>query len=136
MTQPRSRIVDPSLTRWYHCVSRCVRRAFLFAENREFDRKDWLKRRLKELDAIFAVSVAGFSWMDNHLHLLPRIDPDVAQAWTPIKANITQDVQSIFDRLEMDAHRTLARVTNLLTSHRFYSDITQSTLGNYLSPSS
>ncbi len=85
MTQPRSKIVDPRVTRWYHCVSRCVRRAFLFAENHEFDRKDWLNDRLKELDAIFAVSVAGFSLMDNHLHLLLRIDPDVAQAWTPME---------------------------------------------------
>jgi hypothetical protein len=83
MTQPRSKIVDPSLTRWYHCISRCVRRAFLFAENHEFDRKEWLDQRLKELDSIFAVSVAGFSLMDNHLHLLLRIDPDVAKAWTP-----------------------------------------------------
>ncbi len=127
MTQPRSRIVDPSLTRWYHCISRCVRRAFLFAENHEFDRKDWLNGRLKELDAIFAVSVAGFSLMDNHLHLLLRIDPDVSQAWTPMEANITQDVQSILDRLEMDAHRTLARVTNLLTSHRFYGSFMSAT---------
>ncbi len=84
MTQPRSKIVDPSITRWYHCISRCVRRAFLFAENQEFDRKDWLNGRLKELDAIFAVSVAGFSLTDNHLHLLLRIDPDVSEAWTNV----------------------------------------------------
>ena len=33
-------------------------------------RKDWIENRLKELDQIFAVSVGGFSLMDNHLHLL------------------------------------------------------------------
>ncbi len=65
--------------------------------------------------------------MDNHLHLLLRIDPDVSQAWTPIKADITQDVQSIFDRMEMDAHRPLPRVTNLLTSHRFYGSFMSAT---------
>jgi len=85
MTQPRSKIVDPSVTRWYHCISRCVRRAFLIAENLDFDRKQWLDQRLKELDSIFAVSVAGFSVMDNHLHLLLRIDPEVAEAWTPME---------------------------------------------------
>jgi len=84
VTQPRSKIVDPSVTRWYHCISRCVRRAFLLAENHEFDRKEWLDQRLKELDSIFAVSVAGFSLMDNHLHLLLRIDPEVAESWTPM----------------------------------------------------
>jgi len=37
-------------------------------------RKDWIDNRLKELDRIFAISVGGFSIMDNHLHLLLRID--------------------------------------------------------------
>ncbi len=45
-------------------------------------RKDWIENRLKELDEIFAVSVGGFSLMDNHLHLLLRIDPEVASAWS------------------------------------------------------
>ena len=45
-------------------------------------RKDWIENRLRELNEIFAVSVGGFSLMDNHLHLLLRIDPDVASSWT------------------------------------------------------
>lgn len=85
MTQPRSKIVDPSVTRWYHCISRCVRRASLIAESCEFDRKQWLDHRLRELDSIFAISVAGFSLMDNHLHLLLRIDTEVAESWTPLQ---------------------------------------------------
>ena len=49
-------------------------------------RKDWIENRLKELDQIFAVSVGGFSFslMDNHLHLLLRIDPDVASGWSRV----------------------------------------------------
>jgi len=85
MTQPRSKIVNPDVTRWYHCISRCVRRAFLIAEYQDFDRKAWLDQRLRELDSLFAISVAGFSVMDNHLHLLVRIDPEVADSWTPIQ---------------------------------------------------
>ena len=45
-------------------------------------RKDWIENRLRELNEIFAVSVGGFSLMDNHLHLLLRIDPEVASRWT------------------------------------------------------
>ena len=45
-------------------------------------RKDWIENRLKELDQIFAVSLGGFSLMDNHLHLLLRIDPEVASGWS------------------------------------------------------
>jgi hypothetical protein len=85
MTIARSKLIDVSVSRWYHCISRCVRRAFLLAEGEDSstgERKLWIERRLIELDAIFAVSVGGFSVMDNHLHLLLRIDGDVAKQWT------------------------------------------------------
>jgi hypothetical protein len=29
MTIARAHLIDPSMTRWYHCVTRCVRRAYL-----------------------------------------------------------------------------------------------------------
>jgi REP element-mobilizing transposase RayT len=37
---------------------------------------------LKEPAEIFAVGVGGFSAMDNHLHVLLRLDPDVAKGWS------------------------------------------------------
>jgi hypothetical protein len=81
MTIARTQLVDTSLTRWYHCITRCVRRAFLLGEGAH-NRKQWLEDRLEELADIFAVAVGGFSVLDNHLHLLVRLDPDVAQAWS------------------------------------------------------
>jgi putative transposase len=65
MTIARAQLVDTSLTRWYHCITRCVRRAFLLGEGNH-DRKEWLEKRLEELAEIFAVAVGGFSVMDNH----------------------------------------------------------------------
>jgi hypothetical protein len=44
--------------------------------------KEWLEKRLEELSEILAVAVGGFSVMDNHLHLLVRLDPAVGQAWS------------------------------------------------------
>ena len=85
MTISRSRLVDTTVSRWYHCISRCVRRAHLMGDEAAPGRKDWIENRLKELDQIFAVSVGGFSLMDNHLHLLLRIDPDVASGWSDIE---------------------------------------------------
>ena len=85
MTIARSKLVDVAVSRWYHCLSRCVRRAFLFSEGEDSnsgDRKAWIERRLKELAEIFAVSVGGFSVMDNHLHLLLRLDSLKAEQWT------------------------------------------------------
>src|SRR5271165_5389820 len=81
MTIARAHLVDPSVTRWYHCVTRCVRRAFLLGEEMH-DRKGWIEHRLEELVEIFSVAVAGFAILDNHLHLLVRLDPDVARGWS------------------------------------------------------
>jgi hypothetical protein len=32
MTMARAHLVDVSMTRWYHCITRCVRRALLLGE--------------------------------------------------------------------------------------------------------
>ncbi len=37
---------------------------------------------MQELADIFAVSVGGFSVLDNHLHVLVRLDPEVANGWS------------------------------------------------------
>ena len=81
MTIARKELIDVSVTRWYHCVTRCVRRLSLLGDGSS-DRKQWVEDRLKELAEIFAVGVGGFSVMDNHLHLLVRLDPEVAAAWS------------------------------------------------------
>jgi len=81
MTIARAHLVDPSVTRWYHCVTRCVRRAFLLGEGMH-DRKSWIEHRLEELAEISSVAVAGFAILDNHLHLLVWLDPDVARGWS------------------------------------------------------
>jgi hypothetical protein len=46
------------------------------------NRKDWMENRLQELAEVFAVSVGGLSMMDNHLHVLVRLDPDSATGWS------------------------------------------------------
>jgi hypothetical protein len=38
----------------------------------------WLTRRLQELAGIFSIAVGGFSVLDSHLHVLVRLDPEVA----------------------------------------------------------
>src|SRR6516164_9877027 len=81
MTMARAHLVDVSVTRWYHCITRCVRRAHLLGAE-PFNRKDWIERRLQELSEIFAVSIGGFSVMDNHLHVLLRLDPELAGGWS------------------------------------------------------
>ena len=79
----RREIVDNTEVGIYHCVSRCVRRAFLCGEDaltgRNFDhRKDWIRNRLEELAGAFAIDVLGFAVMSNHLHVMVRIRPDLS----------------------------------------------------------
>ena len=42
MTMPRRQLVDVAITRYYHCISRCVRRAFLCGEG-VTHRKAWIE---------------------------------------------------------------------------------------------
>jgi REP element-mobilizing transposase RayT len=81
MTVARSQLVDVNVTRYYHCLSRCVRRAHLCGEGFEH-RKQWIEDRLETLSGCFAVSVCGFAVMDNHLHVLVRLDADDASCWS------------------------------------------------------
>ncbi len=53
MTAPRSALVSLEDTSWYHCVCRCVRRAFLCGEDQlsgmNFDhRRGWIVERMQQ----------------------------------------------------------------------------------------
>ena len=85
----------------YHCVTRCVRRAFLCGEDRysgqNFDhRKGWIRQRLEELAGIFGIEVGGFAVMSNHLHLVLRTRPDVVAGWSD--AEVAQRWWRLFPR--------------------------------------
>jgi len=64
MTYPRSILVPPGSPGTFHCVSRCVRRAFLCGEDRltgkSFEhRRQWVEDRLLALADIFGVAIWG-----------------------------------------------------------------------------
>lgn len=87
MTRPRSQLVSLEKTPYYHCISRCVRRAYLCGEDRftgrNFDhRKPWLVERLALLTDIFAIDIAAYAVMSNHYHLVLHIDQSRVENWS------------------------------------------------------
>jgi hypothetical protein len=87
MAVPSKEVVADGQTGVYHCIARCVRRAFLCGFdkylNRSFEhRKDWIKDRLQLLVSNFAVDLASYSVMSGHIHIIIRTDPDRVANWT------------------------------------------------------
>ncbi len=87
MTIARKQQVSLNNTRYYHCISRCVRSAFLCGHDRftgkNFDhRKEWLVHRFHELTTVFAIKICAYSVMSSHYHLVLYIDADQAKNWS------------------------------------------------------
>ena len=74
MRIPREDQFDPANPPWLHCISRCVRRAFLCGDGFEH-RKEWLERRLRLLARCFQVDVGAYAIMSNHIHVVARPRP-------------------------------------------------------------
>lgn len=84
---PRYEILDPDEVGIYHCVSRCVRRAFLcgvdVVTGRCFDhRKEWIESGTALLASQFAIDVLDSCVMSNHIHHVLRNRPDIAERWS------------------------------------------------------
>ncbi|MBW8185219.1 transposase [Shewanella sp. NR704-98] len=87
MTQARSTQVSLTDTAYYHCISRCVRRAFLCGKDgysgKSFEhRRLWLVERIHYLSDIFSVDVCAYAVMSNHYHLVLHVDVEQAEAWS------------------------------------------------------
>ena len=87
MPRPRKSLICLQDTPYYHCISRCVRRAFLCSEDhyskKSYEhRRQWVEARLIKLGSIFAINVCAYAVMSNHTHVVLHVDRDEALSWT------------------------------------------------------
>ena len=98
MALPRSAQISLANTPYYHCMARCVRRAFLCGNDRytgkSFNhRRQWLVDRISLQARAFGIHVCAYAIMGNHYHLVLRVDKplvlalddvEVLRRWTSI----------------------------------------------------
>jgi putative transposase len=113
MPEPRYRQVSLDTTPYYHCISRCVRRAFLCGSDPHsgfnFEhRRQWIVDRIKRVCSIFAADLCAYAIMSNHYHIVVRIDADATTHWPD----------------EEVARRWLQIFTGPLLMHRYLAGVT------------
>jgi hypothetical protein len=88
--RPRKTLVSLDATPYYHCSSRCVRRAFLCGKDsvtgKSFEhRRQWIEDKMLELASVFAIDLCAYAILHNHYHALLYIDKACADSWSGVE---------------------------------------------------
>ena len=113
MATARSLFVSDHASGNYHCVSRCVRRAWLcgidpYSSIDYSHRKAWIEQRLHDVAACFSIGIYGYAVMSNHLHIVVHVDVDAAQRWS--NDEITQRWCQLFPRRDQDNEHRIQKM--------------------------
>ncbi|MCG7874465.1 MAG: transposase [Candidatus Thiodiazotropha lotti] len=108
MTRARKTLVSLESTPFYHCISRCVRRAWLCGEDpytgQNFEhRRQWVLDRLQQLSEIFAIDICAYAIMSNHYHVVLHVDREKGNSWSEHEV-ITRWTQLYKGHLLADRH--------------------------------
>ncbi|MBL4910888.1 MAG: transposase [Alteromonadaceae bacterium] len=87
MATARKKQISLIDTPYYHCVSRCVRRAFLCGKDKESGisyehRRAWVENKLLALSEVFSIDICAYAVMSNHTHIVLFVDVEQAKSWS------------------------------------------------------
>jgi hypothetical protein len=89
MPKPRKELISLEATPYYHCVSRCVRKAFLCgtdSNGRSFEhRRGWVEHLLIEQAKVFCIDIAAFAVISNHFHIVLHVNQPKARDLTDVE---------------------------------------------------
>ncbi|WP_185236425.1 hypothetical protein [Teredinibacter franksiae] len=90
MPRPRKQQISLEATPYYHCTSRCVRRAFLCGldalTGKDYEyRRQWVEDRILFLGEVFCIDVCAYAVMSNHHHVVLHINNAEAQSLTDLE---------------------------------------------------
>jgi hypothetical protein len=132
MTQARSHLIPIGSSGSYHCVQRCVRRAFLCGidhyTGQSFEhRKAWVEARIALVGACFSVAIHAYAVMSNHLHLVLHVDPVATRTWSDDE--VAQRWVRLFPpRIDSDEARSFKQ--NQLITNPLRLDLCRARLGS------
>ena len=129
MTTPRSSQIDFSTTPYYHCMSRCVRQAYLCGVDsntgKDYShRKQWIVERLMHLSESFFVDICAYAVMSNHYHVVLKATPgkannmsdnDLLQRWERVFRNDAKVIRSYPKSSELYV-KSIEKIRDNLTS--------------------
>jgi len=87
MPRARKTLISLEDTPYYHCVSRCVRKAYLCGTDKSTGqsyehRRGWVEDRMLSLANVYAIDICAYAVMSNHTHLVLYINQDEAKNWS------------------------------------------------------
>ena len=86
MPKARKTLISLQDTSYYHCISRCVRKAFLCGTDnstgKSFEhRRGWVEDKMLSLAKVYAIDICAYAVMSNHTHLVLHINIEEANNW-------------------------------------------------------
>ncbi len=114
MTKARSQQISLDTTPYYHCVTRCIRRAFLCGYDQcsgtSYEhRRQWVEDRLMLLAEVFAIDICAYAVMSNHVHVL--LQGHSLKSCEDKRTAIDGNLPPILDRIGIDSENWIALTT-------------------------